>query len=497
MSENQKPKSLFQNWISVVGKISAAIWSGVIFFLFVLDFVSDHSNPYIGGLAYVIFPGFLILSLLLIPFGAWRERRQRQKRGYVRKFPLVDFNNPTHQKWAYMTLIIVTVFLLCSVVGAFHAYEYTESVSFCGKLCHQVMQPEYTTYYNSPHARVACAECHIGPGAGWFVRSKLSGAYQVYSVLFDKYHRPIETPIKNLRPAQETCEQCHWPEHFFGAVEQDHEYFLPDEQNTQWRTRMLMFVGGGEKIAQEKHGIHDGHMNKDKYIEYVSTDGKREEIPWVKKINADGTVEIFVDEESGYSAGSQPEGEMRRMDCIDCHNRPSHIYRAPFEAVNEALSRNLIDRALPFVKREAVEALTEKHASYDEAEFAIEKRLREFYQKKYPDIWAAKQESVEAAVRAVKDIYRKNFFPHMKADWRAYPNHIGHMMFEGCFRCHDGKHRSESGRVIPNDCNSCHHIIVQGTGAVIETSVDGLEFKHPEDIGEAWKEMSCYECHTG
>ncbi len=96
------------------------------------------------------------------------------------------------------------------------------------------MEPEHTAYQNSPHARVKCVDCHVGSGAGWYVRSKLSGAYQVYAVLANVYPRPIPTPIKNLRPARETCEQCHWPSHFSGQKEVINTYFKSDEQNTRW-----------------------------------------------------------------------------------------------------------------------------------------------------------------------------------------------------------------------------------------------------------------------
>ena len=180
------------------------------------------------------------------------------------------------------------------MVGSYKAYEFTESVTFCGKLCHQVMEPEFTAYQHSPHARVACVECHIGPGADWFVRSKISGSYQIYSVLFKKYHKPIETPVKNLRPAQETCEQCHWPRQFFGAVEQNRHYFLSDEANTEWKTRMLMFVGGGIPPFGKREGIH-WHMSINNQVQYIASDEKRMVIPWVKKIGSDRRERNFFD----------------------------------------------------------------------------------------------------------------------------------------------------------------------------------------------------------
>ena len=496
MDSSPKQENYFQNWISVIGGILSVFLFAVLLFLFILDFWAKETNPYLGAITYLILPGFLVTSLIVIPFGAWRERRRRFRRGYVRRFPQIDFNNPIHQKWAFTTIGVCTLFLLFTMVGTYRAYEFTESTAFCGRLCHQVMQPEYVAYHNSPHARVACAECHIGPGASWFVRSKLAGSYQIYSVLTKKYSKPIKTPIENLRPAQETCEKCHWPRQFFGAVEQDREYFLPDEANTEWKTRMLMFVGGGIPPYGKKEVIH-WHMNINNQVYYVATDEKRQVIPWVKKIGPDGQEEVFVEKGSGLSATNLPKGELRRMDCMDCHNRPSHIFKSPSKAVNEAMSYGVIDRSLPYVKREAVKALLGDYPSQEEAVARIRSRLENFYQTKYPEVWAQKEKRIERTVKAVQEIYRTNFFPSMKVSWKEYPNNIGHFIFSGCFRCHDGKHQTEEGKVIRNECAVCHSIIEQGPAAQPERASEGLEFKHPEDIGEAWKEMACTDCHTG
>ncbi|MBI1977660.1 MAG: NapC/NirT family cytochrome c [Candidatus Omnitrophica bacterium] len=493
---DKKESSYFQNWISVIGGICSVTLFSVILFLFILDFWSKQVNPYLGVITYLIAPVFLIASLLLIPLGAWRERSRRHKRGYVRKFPHIDFNNPTHQKLAFMTIGVSTLFLLFTMFGTYHAYEFTESVTFCGVLCHQVMKPEHTAYKHSPHARVSCVECHIGSGADWFVRSKLSGTYQIYSVLFGKYHRPIETPIKNLRPAQETCEQCHWPRQFFGAVEQDHQYFLSDEANTEWQTKMLMLVGGGMPPYGKKEGIH-WHMNISNDVHYIATDEKRQVIPWVKVVGADGKEEVYVSEDSGYSQAKPPSGELRRMDCMDCHNRPSHIFKSPQEAVNEALAFGALDRTLPYLKREAVRVLTKEYASHEEARGKIQGELEKFYQTKYPEVWSSKKEALEQSIHTVIDIYQTNFFPEMKVSWNVYPDNIGHLISPGCFRCHDGKHKTAEGKMIRTDCKACHVIVAQGSPPLMETNVDGLEFKHPEEIGEAWKETACSDCHTG
>ncbi|OGX30921.1 MAG: hypothetical protein A2787_01130 [Omnitrophica WOR_2 bacterium RIFCSPHIGHO2_01_FULL_48_9] len=496
MPQDDKQPNLFQNWISVIGGILSSVWFSTILVLFILDFRNKEPNPYLGVITYMIAPFFLIASLLLIPLGASIERKQRVKRGHARKFPHIDFNNPVHQKIAYVTIIVTTAFLLFSVVGSYRAYEFTESTTFCGKVCHQVMHPEFTTYQNSPHARVACIHCHIGPGVDWFVRSKLAGSYQVYSVLFKKYHRPIETPVQNLRPAQETCEKCHWPQQFFGAVEENRQYFLSDEKNTEWRTRMLMLVGGSTPPYAKSGGIH-WHMNINSKVYYVATDEKRQTIPWIKVVRSNGKEEIFVDEDSKFSAGKPPEGEMRQMDCMDCHNRPSHNFKAPIVAVNEALAYGAIDKALPYIRREAVKVLAAEYSSGEAAAAAIKEKIEKFYQKKYPDVWSGQREAIAQAVRATVQIYQTNMFPQMKASWKSYPDNIGHLMFPGCFRCHDDKHKSAEGKVLTKDCNTCHTIIEQGPAAIVEKNTSGLPFRHPDESEEGWKEMNCFECHSG
>lgn len=494
-ASNSEP-SYFRNPISYLGIAFSIIIASALLVLIVLDLFFGPLNLYVQGFCYLILPGFLIVSLLAIPAGAFLEWKKKCRDASSR-LPHINFNNPAHVKRIFTALAVITVFIFFSLYGSYRAYEYTESVQFCGLMCHKVMKPEYTAYHNSPHARVACVQCHIGSGAEWYVKSKFSGMYQIYSAMFNKYSRPIPTPIHNLRPAQQTCEQCHWPQFFFGAVEQDHQYYLPDEANSPWNTRMLMFVGGGSPPSGKGQGIH-WHMNIQNKIYYVATDEKRQVIPWVKAIGPDGKETVYVAEGTEFTADKPPAGEMRRMDCIDCHNRPSHIYHAPSPAVNTAMSIGNIDPSLPYIKKEAVEALTDKYASEQEAVEKIPARIKKFYEEKYPEVWKTKQAVVEKAADTVTDIYRKNFFPQMKVSWQEYPNNIGHMIFPGCFRCHDGKHKEiSSGKTITNSCNTCHSIIQQGVPGTPESDVKGLEFKHPEDIGDAWKDTPCFDCHKG
>jgi len=480
----------------VIGGILSVVWFTAIVFLFILDLTLHEANPYVGIFSYFLLPILLFISLCLIPFGAWVERDRRRKREYIPRFPQIDFNNPVHQKRAYIIIGVVTLFLLISAVGSYRAYEFTESVTFCGKTCHQVMGPEFTAYQHSPHARVSCVQCHIGPGVDWFVRSKLAGTYQVYSVIFNKYHRPIETPVKNLRPAQETCEKCHWPQKFFGAVEKDRQHFASDKTNSEWKIRMLMFVGGGQPPFGKRNGIH-WHMNIKDKVYYIATDKKRQVIPWIKVVSPDGKEEFYVDKESGFTAKNPPKGEMRLMDCMDCHNRPSHIFKAPVDAVEEAMAINDIDKSLPFIKREAVKALAGNYDSQGNAVKAIQESLKDFYQKKYPEVWETHKDQVNSSINSIIRIYQTNFFPQMKVSWKEYPSNLGHLNFPGCFRCHDDKHVASTGKALTKQCNTCHQIIEQGVPDATEKNTDGLEFRHPFEDDGSWKEMNCFDCHSG
>ncbi len=259
---------------------------------------------------------------------------------------------------------------------------------------------------------------------------------------------------------------------------------------------MLMFVGGGMPPYGKRQGIH-WHMNIKNKLFYIATDEKRQVIPWIRVVHPDGKEDIYVDEESGYTAQKPPEGEMRVMDCMDCHNRPSHIFRSPAEAVNEAMTTHAVDRSLPFIKREAVKALVGDYPDQEAGNVAIKDRLEKFYQKNYPAVWMEKTETIRRSIQTVVEIYQTNFFPKMKVSWKKYPDNIGHFIFPGCFRCHDDTHKTAEGTALPRDCSTCHAIIEQGSPAALEKNTDGLPFRHPFNEDESWKEMNCSDCHTG
>ena len=346
-----------------------------------------------------------------------------------------------------------------------------------------VMKPELTTHDHGPHARVACVACHVGPGATWFVRSKLSGSYQIYATAFDKYPRPIPTPIKNLRPARETCEQCHWPQKFTGSLDKTFTYFQSDETNTPYAIRLSVQIGGSDPTHGPVGGIH-WHMVVGNTVEYIATDAARQKIPWVRITDQQGVVTVY--HEPRFTNG--PSGyEIRKMDCMDCHNRPSHRYVPPDKAVNLAMELGQIDRTLPWIKTNAIFVLTRNYSSEEEARKGIATLLAE----RYPN-----DLRVQPAIAALQQIYADNFFPEMKANWSVYPDNIGHLRWAGCFRCHDGNHKTDDGkRVIDShDCNSCHTILSQGSGAeLLQLTPGGQPFKHPGGDYD----LNCSMCHDG
>ncbi len=493
---------LVHNRLSYVGAAISALALLAFGFLVILHTVSGAAEaPYAGLLIFVFVPAVLVFGLLLIPLGMFIEWRHAKRTGKasIPRFPVIDLNDPAYRNATAIFVGGSILLLFLSMFGSYEAYEATESLTFCGALCHQVMAPEYTTYQHSPHARVRCVDCHVGPGADWYVKSKLSGLYQVYAVLLNKYPRPIPVPIHSLRPAQQTCEQCHWPKQFFGGQQKQLVHFLPDESNSRWEINLLIKTGGGSPATGQTEGIH-WHMNIANRLQYIATDKTRQHIPWVRMTNlVTGAVTEYVVADAAVSQPGVARNPMRTMDCMDCHDRPTHIFLSPSYAVNLALETGRIDATLPFIKRTGVELLAATYESTDAALDAIEQGVTKFYHDEYPDMLRSRGAAVTQAVTALQEIYRENFFPKMKVRWDAYADNIGHLVSSGCYRCHDGLHTSASGRVITKECKACHTILAQGKHQELAFSskAGGLAFQHPEDIGDVWQQMSCSECHTG
>lgn len=488
----------FYNWTSIIGSTIALISLFLIIFLFIITTVFNQGSSYLGVVIYIALPTLLVIGLLMIPVGMVIKFRQikKEKKEDLRAWPFIDFNDPRHRNAFIIFSVGSVIFLLLSAVGSYEAFHYTESVEFCGKLCHEVMKPEYVAYQSSPHARVACVDCHVGAGADWYVRSKLSGLYQVYAVTFGIFPRPIPVPIRNLRPARETCEQCHWPEKFYVRQLRIERHYLPDVENTEWDIHLQMKIGPSLSALGLQNGIH-WHINPDVKIEYVSTTNDREKIPWVRYTNLKtGEVVEYEDAVKPLKPGQMDTLEMRVMDCMDCHNRPSHNYKTPIFAVNNAITAGIIPKELPEVKFMAMSVMNGQYTTEDSAMMGIDSAMREYYSLAYPELYETNLPLVEKAIQGIQAEFKKNIFPEMKVNWDVYPNHIGHLEFNGCFRCHNDRHSSKDGRKISMDCNLCHEIIAQGTpGNMQIQNVIGqpLEFYHQND--QDWQGNLCSDCH--
>jgi nitrate/TMAO reductase-like tetraheme cytochrome c subunit len=413
------------------------------------------------------------------------------------RLPLIDLNDIRHRNAFVVFTISTIVILFLSTFGSFQAYHFTESVDFCGKLCHKVMVPEYTAYQKSPHANVTCVECHVGSGADWYVKSKLSGLYQVYAVLTNTYPEPIPTPLHDLRPARETCEKCHWPQKFYARTLQTNKYFLADSTNTEWDIMLQMKTGPEYSGLGYREGIH-WHINPEVKIEYISDNDKREVIRYVKYTNkTTGETTIYRNAENPASDSLITASPIRTMDCIDCHNRPSHNYNSPPVYFNKILINGSVSKDIPFIKKVGMDILKQTFTNKDTALMIIRDSITKFYKSDYKEYFLKNSNLLDNSIAGIQKAFSENNFPGMKVTYNAYPEHIGHLESEGCFRCHNNNFKSESGKIITRDCNLCHSIVGQGKpGAMQITNVRGtLEFTHPVDIGTAWKEANCSDCH--
>ena len=479
-------RSLFNNWISAIGAVIAV---GALFsfaFLVWMDFTEGDNNPYLGILTYLVAPAFLTAGLGLALFGAWAQRRWQIKHAVTMpdKWRL-DFSDRRQRRVLVLFGVGALGFVLLSAFGSYQTYHYAESNAFCGEVCHEAMAPEFVTYKRGAHARVDCVECHVGSGAEWFIKAKINGAHQLVAYALDNYQRPIKTPLENLRPAQDTCERCHWPEKFHGNIDVEYSHFLSDKKNTPYGIRLLMRVNKGHPDGPPG-GIH-WHVSSTHRVEYFSRDEKRMDIPWMRVVSvADGSSTVYRTEDY---AGDPPSGAVRVMDCMDCHNRPAHVFPAANDLVERSMAAGRLSLELPGIKRVAVQALLQEDIA---GSGDAPGKIAAFLSKKYPD-----HPALEATIAEVRRIFDGSIFPERKADWRVYPDHIGHKDWPGCFRCHDGRHKSPAGEAVKaNDCTSCHIILSQGRGPDLQLlSAEGQEFKHPD--GELDPDLTCSDCHNG
>jgi hypothetical protein len=418
------------------------------------------TNAYVGLIVYLLFPVLFVLGLILIPI-AWHRQRRRTglttKELLEQRFGAEGVEGDVAGSKVFRTVAVLTLANLF-ILGAASAkmLHFMDSAEFCGTACHSVMNPEWTTYQASPHARVACVECHVGEGMGALVNSKLNGAWQIISAAFNLYEQPIPTPVHQLRPARETCEKCHWPDKFYGSRLQTRVSYANDETSTPSYTTLNLKIDPG---AAGTTGVH-WHVNPDTEVRYASVDDEREEMIWVEVRGPDGSVRRFVNTRLT-DPGSASGGE-RVMDCVDCHNRATHIYQEPERAVDEGLRLGRIDRRLPYIRREAIDAVTGGYPSWGAAERGIRAGLESFYRRNYPAEASVWYDRIDAAVEELVKIWARNIHPGMRIEWGAYPSFIGHSDTPGCFRCHSRDLQDADGAWISDDCTICHSILAYG-----------------------------------
>jgi hypothetical protein len=466
MAMNERVASWFRpivylgrNPISLLGAVLTTSSASTLLIFWAVELLQPGPvHPYAGIVFFLVLPGVFVAGLLVIPVGALLRRRKLRLAGELPEiYPKVDLRDPLLRRALVLVSFATVLNVLILGMASYRGVQYMDSVQFCGMTCHTVMEPEYTAYQNSPHARVACVDCHIGSGAPWFVRSKLSGVRQVFAVTFHTFHRPVPSPVKFLRPARETCEECHWPQRFEGDKFLVRTKYSDDEKNSPLTTVLVLKIGG--HTWQGGIGIHGRHLNTLMPITYVATDEHRQVIPQVTYLGDGGKTVVFNSSDVKVTTEEMARGEHRTMDCMDCHNRPTHAFQMPERAVDLAMSQGRISPDLPFIKKKAVEALHVDYPDRATASTAIPEVITAFYRTNYSSVYAQHRAQIETAADQVKAIYLRNVFPEMKIFWGTYPNNLGHEDFLGCFRCHDGNHTSADGQTIPNDCTTCHDIL--------------------------------------
>ena len=455
---------LWSNWISLLGVVITTVMGCTLLLALAMQFVAPASNVYVTAFALLVIPFVFLFGLVLIPFGLWvyrkRELSQASDTESLRRAMLTIVNSAVLRRRALFVGSLTAVNIILLGGAGQQAVHFMETPEFCGTVCHEVMAPEYEAYKRSPHSRVACVECHIGEGASWAVKAKIDGLRQVWGVMTNDFHRPIPAPVHTLRPARDTCEECHWTEKFIGNRVTYRMHYDKDEANTENINLFVLKVGGQDPESGKHAGIH-WHVRSEVEIRYEALDEKREKI---------GKVQVY---DSGklvteYMAPKGAEGavmESRTMDCIDCHNRPTHKYDgAPGDALDLAFLNGRMDKKVKWLRALSEPLLVDQERDRDAAEGQFLTELGAAYDKEHPDA-KPDAETLKKAAAGLADVYRRNVWPAMKIGWDTYPTHLGHRGgdedMRGCFRCHDDEHEDKNGKTISQDCDLCHEFLAE------------------------------------
>jgi len=454
-------RGMWRSPLAVMGMAMAVISLTLMIIGLIMDVMGLIENPYAAVATYMVLPGVMVTGLLIIPIAAYLRRRQYYKYGIVKDHLAINLSDHKHRKWliGFIVLTVINVTIL-GVIG-YEGYHFTESPYFCGVVCHQVMAPEYTVYQRSPHAKVKCVECHIGSGASWFVKSKISGLRQVVAVITDSYTRPIPSPVEHLRPARDTCEECHWPSKFHGKKVKIFTHFTNDDQKTPVVNEMPLHIGGRNPVTGEFEGIH-WHVSDNNKVTYLANK-KRTKIIKVRVERNDGTSDEFVSQNNIQEP--EEEFEWRVMDCIDCHNRPTHIYDMPEDRVDFGLLSERINADIEGIREDSLIVLKHPYATREEARKGIPEHLMKLQELRSEEQAARYAEDIRKAAEYLVEAYLDNVWPEMNVTWGTYRSHLGHPnpdTFEGdtaefgCWRCHNADHVNAEGDNISQECDLCH-----------------------------------------
>ena len=464
---------LWSNWITLLGAVIVSSSAVTVLAALAIDLTSTRLNTYAAAILFLVVPGLMALGLLLIPLGLLRERRRARRSAgapleadsVLAAFTHAMESDTVRKRVAFVLLMtVLNVFIFTSVT--YRAVTFMETPRFCGAVCHQVMQPEYDAYNTSAHSHVACVECHIGGGASSMVKAKLSGLRQVWGVATGHFHRPIETPVHNLRSARETCENCHQPGRQSGTQLAFRVHFKPDEANTPQVTAMMVHLGGQDARTGDWSGIH-WHASTRTQVRYEVLDRKRQIIGKIQRLDGGKVVKEWLPPKDQQGKGGGAVLETRTMDCTDCHNRATHAYDGtPASALTHALADGRLDRKVPWLYQVALGVLPAARPPRDQADAYFRKALDDAYgaahaQQRPPG------EGLDRAAHTLAALYRRNVYPGMNLGWNNYPTEIGHggpdpgSAKVQCFRCHGGDHLTAEGQELSSKCELCHEVVAK------------------------------------
>lgn len=447
-------KGVWRSPLGLIGVLLTTVSATLMVLGLVIEILGLTNNVYVSIFAFMILPGGMVTGLILIPLAAYLRRRQWHKYGVAKDHLQINLSDHKHRKLLIWLIVLTVLFFTLLTVIGYEAYEFSDSPLFCGTVCHKVMAPEYTVYQRSPHAKVACVECHIGSGVSWFVKAKISGLRQVWGVLTGNYDRPIPAPVESLRPARDTCEECHWPEKFSGKRVKQFIHYSNDDQENPTINNIALHIGGRNAATGKYEGIH-WHVSQGVKIQYLA-DEKRHNVAKVKLTREDGSTDEFVNADTEIPE----DAKWRTMDCIDCHNRPTHVYDLPEDRVDLGLYNKKINGAIPGIREDSITAITKDYNTRDEARSQMFKTLFDLQTKRNGQASAnTNKADIQKASDYLLKSYLGNVWPNMNIKWGTYGSHLGHQRADegwGCWRCHDDEHTNANGDAIPQDCNLCH-----------------------------------------